>query len=141
VRDLIDCPKDRNAEFIGAQQNDVDHLMAYDSRGDALPMPVEARRVTSSTSKQMDSQVRLLVQIFGKDGKIWVGVVPHSVINSPRQPGRLNANAWPQWIAPSGRVPWLRLSVPAELKGVSRHDAQGERDATGRHRKAITRRC
>ena len=141
MRDLIDSLRDRTAGFLRAQQEDVDHLTACDSRDGMLLIPVKARGVTNWTSRQMDSKARRLVQIFGKDGKIWVGAVPYVVTISPHQPGRLNTSARSRWIAPSGRVPWLRLSVPTVLKGVSCRDVQGKRDASGRHQKAITRRC
>ena len=130
-----------NAEgAIRAQQEDVDYLMAYDSGDDTHLILVEAKGVTGWTNKQMDSKVGRLVQIFGKDGKMWAGVIPYFVIISPRRPRGLSTNAWPQWMAPNGKVPWLRLSVPTGLKGISRCDAQGRRDAKSRHWTVITRR-
>ena len=130
-----------NAEgIIKAQQEDVDYLLAYDSGDDTHLLLIEAKAVTGWTNKQMASKVARLVQIFGNDGRIWPGVIPHLVIMSPRQPRGLKTDAWPQWIAPNGEIPWLRLSVPAGLKAVSRFDAQGKRDANGLHWKVSARR-
>ena len=130
-----------NAEGnIRAQQEDVDYLVAYDSGDDTHLIFIEAKGVTGWTNKQMDSKVGRLVQIFGNDGTMWAGVIPHLVIMSPRRPRGLNTNAWPQWIAPEGEVPWLELSVPTGLRAISRCDAHGRRDADGQHWTVIARR-
>ena len=129
-----------NAEgIIRAQQVDVDYLIAYDSGDDTHLVLVEAKGVTGWTNKQMNSKVGRLVQIFGNDGTMWAGVIPHFVIISPRRPQRLSTNMWPQWMAPNGEIPWLRLPVPTGLRGVTRCDAQGKRDAQGQHWRVYTR--
>jgi len=130
-----------NAEgIIRAQQEDVDYLVAFDDGDDTHLILIEAKGVTGWTNKQIDSKIRRLVQIFGNDGTMWAGVIPHFVIMSPRRPSGLTTNAWPEWVAPNGEVPWLELSVPKGLRAVTRCDAHGKRDARGRHWRVITRR-
>jgi len=48
--------------------------MAYDSGDDTHLILVEAKGVTDWINKQIDSKVGRLVQIFGKDGKMWAGL-------------------------------------------------------------------
>jgi len=121
-----------NDNFIKAQQEDIDWLIAFKGKSEHHLVLIEAKGVTGWTNKQMNSKANRFGNIFGKQGNNWPGVVPHFVIMSPSQPQGLSAKQWPQWMAPNGKIKWLELLIPESLIRVCRCDEQGHENKNGK---------
>ena len=121
-----------DAEIIKAQQEDVDLLIGYADNDATHIIVVEAKGVTGWTNSQMQSKAARLMEIFGDDGCRWAHVVPHFILMSPRESKGLKVSEWPKWMAPGGRVSWIELHVPTDLKRVSRCGPNGTPSADGK---------
>jgi hypothetical protein len=128
-----------NNNLIRAQQEDVDWLIAFKGQSEYHLVLIEAKGVTGWTNKQMNSKANRFGDIFGKQGNSWPGVVPHFVIMSSSQPQKLLAEKWPQWMAPNGKIKWLKLSIPEGLIRVCRCNEQGKENKNGQFWKAEKR--
>jgi hypothetical protein len=122
----------RNAnKVIKAQQEDVDWLIAFKDQNEYHLVLIEAKGVTGWTNKQMTSKANRFGDIFGELGNSWPGVVPHFVIMSSSQPKGLLTKNWHQWMAPNGKIKWLKLSIPEYLIRVYRCNEQGQENKNG----------
>jgi hypothetical protein len=117
---------------VKVQQEDVDWLIAFKSQSEYHLVLIEAKGVTGWTNKQMTSKANRFGDIFGQQGDNWIGVVPHFIIMSPSLSHGLSPEKWPQWMAPNGKIKWLELSIPKDLRSVSRCDEQGQENKNGR---------
>ena len=118
--------------IVKAQQEDIDFLIAFDAAGVCHIVLIEAKGVTGWTNSQMRSKAKRLRAILGEDGKKWAGVQPHFVLMSASAPQGFDAAMWPRWMTrPEGGVAWLELCIPADLRSVSRCNADGRKDIHG----------
>lgn len=116
--------------LIKAQQEDIDWLIAFKTDSEYHIVLIEAKGVTGWANKQMTSKAIRFGDIFGKQGTNWAGVVPHFVIMSASLPKDLLIDNWPQWMAPNGKIKWLKLSIP-KLMRICRCDEQGQENKNG----------
>lgn len=117
--------------IVRAQQEDVDFLIAFDAANETHLVFLEAKGVTGWSTKQMNSKIERYRQIFGDDGKAWPYVTPHFAMLSPDEPQRLISSVWLSWMAPNGKVPWMRLSISDKLKRVTRCNQDGRSNRSG----------
>lgn len=129
-KDKIYSNKER---MIKATQEDIDYMIVSEINNQTHIMLIEAKGVTGWNNKQMDSKALRLKEIFGEEGNKWPEVIPHFLIMSPKQPERLNLREWPRWMAPLGKVKWLRLSVPEYLNKVTRCNQDGKAYINGKY--------
>jgi hypothetical protein len=124
---------DNKEGIVRGNQEDVDLLVAYEEGSTTHIVIVEAKGVTGWTNKQMTSKANRLREIFGEDGGRRSSAHPHFVLASPRQSRDLTQSGWPKWMAPEGKIPWVKLTVPDNLIRVSRSDAAGTPNKDGRY--------
>lgn len=88
----------RSTRVIGATQEDVDLIIAYNQGVVSHIVIIEAKGVTGWTNKQMESKAERLKAYFGDEGGKWPSVTPHFVIVSPKKmpPNGLNLSRWPK---------------------------------------------
>lgn len=126
--------------IIKAQQEDIDFLIAYDAVGITHIILIEAKGVTGWTNRQMKSKANRLRDIFGEDGKKWASVQPHFVLMSASAPQKLDTSTWPRWMTlPNIHVAWMKLCIVADLRRVSRCNADGEEDKYGEYWTIVSR--
>lgn len=118
---------------ITATQQDVDFLVAFEDDKGCHFIMLEAKGVGGYTNKQMSSKASRLKAIFGSEEAHKSKVNPYFAILSPKKPARLNTSRWPEWMRPSGELPWLKLELPGNLKKVVRCDEDGKPDRDGRY--------
>jgi hypothetical protein len=106
-------------KIIRAQQEDIDLLIAYQDGAVCRIVLLEAKGAAGFTNKQMRSKALRLREIFGERGDVFPGVSPHFAIVSPREPQRLATTDWSPWMMPSGRIPWIRMTIPTSLKRIT----------------------
>jgi hypothetical protein len=130
-------PNDNN--FIKAQQEDIDWLIAFEGQSEYHIILIEAKGVSGWTNKQMTSKAKRFGGIFGKQGDNWPEVVPHFVIMSPSRPKDLSTDQWPEWMAQNGEIKWLELSLPKTLKRVCRCNEHGQKNQDGQSWKVVNK--
>jgi hypothetical protein len=118
---------------VNTNQEDTDLLLAFEHDGDVHLVLIEAKGDTAWTNKQIASKARRLRLIFGEDGQRYSGVVPHFVITSPRPTQKLSVSGLPEWMAPGGSVPWIKLPTPEKWTKIQRCDPTGSPTAKGSH--------
>jgi hypothetical protein len=116
---------------ITATQEDIDFLIAYDEGDVCHVLLLEAKGVTGWTNSQTSSKAHRLRRIFGANGQRWFGIIPHFAIISPRPPQRLAVHDWPNWMAPGGSIPWIKLSNIEGHCRVHRCDSEGKEAKDG----------
>ena len=120
-----------NIDLFRANQEDVDLLVAFDGPSTTHVVLVEAKMETGWTNSQLHSKAQRLRLIFGPGRPGADLATPLFVLASPREPGRVHTDTWPEWMAPRGRPPWMELPRPEGLREVTRCTAQGKVSASG----------
>lgn len=118
---------------IRATQQDIDLLVAYEVGKVCHIIMLEAKGVMTFSNRQLNSKIERLVDIFGEEGSRWGGVIPHFGIVSPKKPKGLTYSNWPNWLKPGDRLRWIGLSIPSELKKISRCNENGRGSIRGRY--------
>jgi hypothetical protein len=130
-------PHLNDQRLIRAQQEDIDLIVAFQDGDTHHIVLLEAKGATGWTNKQLKSKANRLREMFGEDGSLNPGIVPHFVIASPRESRRLDVTGWPRWTASGGRVPWITLPMRDDLQKVSRCRLDGTIDDYGDHWRVI----
>jgi hypothetical protein len=122
---IVERSEGTKTPVIGATQEDIDFIIAYEDGADCHIVIIEAKGVTGCTSRQMESKADRLRAYFGMDGKKWgEKVIPHFAIVSPKSaPEGLRIKGWPTWMKPDGRVPFIEMpTLRNDLLRVTRWD-------------------
>ena len=119
------------------QQEDIDLIVAFEDRDSSKThlVLIEAKGVTSWSNKQARRKARRLRNIFGEEGNEWIGVQPYYVLMSPKESSNVDVKDWPEWTKTHNGKPryWIDLTVPADLKMVTRCDGKGNSSKSGRY--------
>lgn len=127
-----------NGGEIKAQQEDIDFLIAYHGEGQFHLVMIEAKSSSAWSNPQLISKAERMREIFGdKKGDRWPDVIPHFLLVSPENPGKLKTADWPQWMGED--CPWLRLPVPDNLQKITRCDESGIPRKQGKNWRVIDR--
>ncbi|MFC1951641.1 hypothetical protein ACFLYI_01185 [Chloroflexota bacterium] len=119
--------------IIHASCEDIDLLIAYELKDTYHIIFLEAKGVTLFSNKQLQSKIKRLAEIFGKEGELWPGVVAHFAIVSPKEPQRIKHDNWPAWAKPGGKVKWMQLNIANGLKKVVRCNESDIPDKNGNY--------
>lgn len=125
-------------ELVTATQEDIDFLIAYQDGNACHMVFLEAKGVMGFTNRQLQSKVGRLRNIFGDGGNNYPGVIPHFAIVSPKRPIRIRTSEWPTWIKPNSEIPWIKMSIPAGLRRITRCDETGKASAKGKWWRTIS---
>ena len=120
-----------NERLIGANQQDIDLLVAFDAAASTHIVLVEAKMETGWNNQQLDSKAKRLRRIFGNEPDTTFAK-PHFVLMSPRMPQRVTTDHWPDWMRPGGELLWMELPRPKGLRKVTRCRADRTPSAVGR---------
>jgi hypothetical protein len=63
---------------------------------------------------------------YGDDGKKWKGVIPHFVMISRKEPTQKLKESMP-----NGKIIWMKLEIPEDLKSVVRCDENSNPNKKG----------
>ncbi len=118
--------------LITATQEDIDFLIAYQDGEKCHLVLLEAKGVMGFTNRQLQSKIQRLRDILGVDGNKYTEVIPHFAIISPKRPVGIRTNNWPSWVLCDGKIPWIKMPIPDELKRITRCDETGKSSADGR---------
>ena len=129
-----------SSKGIEATQEDIDLIIAFDKGEETHIVLLEVKGVTGWTNKQLDSKAVRFAKIFGEDGKLWAGVVPHFAIVSPRKPTGLVIKEWPAWMKFEGEFAWIELPGTGGHFRVHRCNKAGKQSIEGDHWTIIERR-
>lgn len=119
--------------LIHASLEDSDLLVAYEVNKCCHIIFLEAKGVTLFSNSQLQSKILRLLNIFGKEGNNWLGVIPHFAIVSPKEPQKLNIQNWPTWALCDGKVKWIPLKINHDLKKIVRCNKIGKADNEGEY--------
>ncbi len=117
--------------LIKGQQEDIDFLIAFETKNKTHLIFIEAKATSGWTNKQMNAKMNRLKSIFGEDGKDWKHVVPHFALLSPKRPLKLDLANIPNWMINEKGYRHLKLEMPFELKRATRCDVSGKPNADG----------
>ena len=119
---------------VEENQEDVDLLVAWNDPSPHIVI-VEAKGATYFTNKQLESKLKRLVRIFGRDGRVWDSVTPHLCLVSPRESRGLRTNKAPGWALVQNKFAWMQLSnwCGQSLAAVTRCDDGGRVSRHGGH--------
>ncbi|MDX1320619.1 MAG: hypothetical protein R3207_10610 [Oceanospirillum sp.] len=126
-----------NCGEIKAQQEDIDFLIAFLSEGRFHLVMIEAKSASAWSNSQLSSKAQRMREIFGDQGDRWPDVIPHFLLVSPEQSGKLKNDDWPQWMRVSCQ--WIELPVPDNLKKITRCDDSGMQRKEGKNWRVIDR--
>ena len=118
-------------KIVHASSEDIDFLIAFKLLDVYHIILLEAKGVTLFSNKQLQSKIKRLAEIFGKEGGLWPGVVAHFAIVSPKEPQRIKHDNWPAWAKPNGKMKWIQLNIANGLKKVVRCNESGTPDKNG----------
>lgn len=140
---IVERGEGKKTPVIGATQEDIDLIIAYEDEPDCHIIILEAKGVTDWTNRQMESKAQRLEAYFGKEKrpKKWGGnVLPHFAIVSPKSsPEGLKVGGWPEWMKRDGKVPFIKMpQLRADLLRTTRwSDAQVKASKGGDRWKAV----
>ncbi len=86
-----------NDDLFKANQEDVDLLVAFDDTATTHLVLVEAKMETGWRNSQLRSKAQRLRLIFGTGRPGAASATPRFVLASPKKPGRLRTDSWPEW--------------------------------------------
>jgi hypothetical protein len=124
-------------------QEDVDLIIAFQEGGLTRILILEAKGVTGWSTKQLESKVDRLRDMFGMEQKQkFEAVTATFAILSPVRPtfvtrGRslaaeISTLGWPTWMTDDrGQPYWIKLPTPEKLLKVTRCDADSKTSARG----------
>ena len=124
-----------NQGQIGATQEDVDLLVAFELADQTHLVMLEAKGATGWTNAQLAHKAGRLRAIFAEDGRTWELVTRHFIIASPAPSAKLVCDTWPAWMTPKpqGKPLWLQMPMPATLQRVTRCDPTGCASVSGKY--------
>ena len=106
-----------NSKLFEPNHQDIDLVAAFHNYATTQPVVLEAKMETGWTNAQMDTKARWLRRIFRV--RPGTGLAkPHFVLLSPRHPERLQTDNWPPWMKPDGKLVWMKLPRPEDLRKV-----------------------
>ena len=124
-----------NKEFITATQEDVDLLIAFPDENNHLITHMilcECKAETGWTNKQVQSKANRFTKIFGDHAeKFSEIVIPYLVLISPVESKRLSTKNISQYLLVNNKLPWIELSIPNNLKKITRCDNTGKNSIEG----------
>jgi len=122
------------SKIIKGQQQDIDFLIAFNINDFCHIVLIEAKGITPWSNEQMTSKMDRLKDIFGENGDLWDGVIPHFIFISPSKPKKLDMSKWPHWITKTNNeVYWLELAIDSRLNEVFRCDFYGKKNKNGQY--------
>lgn len=127
--------QEKTRSAIERNQEDIDLLLAWESRGETHVGLIEVKAYSSWSNPQLASKAARLEAIFGGDGKAYSerNVVPHFALMSFNAPKGIKTNRWPVWMCPDGTTAHLTISsgdAPSRL-AVGQVDGAGRPSDTG----------
>lgn len=111
-----------------ASNQDFDLIAAWGAEDSTHLVMVEAKGVLAWDPKQLAAKMRRLESIFGQDGSLWPGVIPHIAITSPKRPVSMGVDG-PSWVGPV--IPWYQLKLPENRVRAERCNERGVRGWSG----------
>jgi hypothetical protein len=70
--------------------------------------------------------------IFGENGDVFKSIViPHFLLISPKEPGKLSYEDVPDFIKTNGKIPWMKLEINNKLQKITRCDSSGKNSIDG----------
>lgn len=125
----------RDNRLIKATQEDIDLIIAFNDKQNIAVTHLimcECKAETDWNKEQLNSKAIRLRDIFGDDGSKYQNIViPYFLLLSPEQPKNLNVNSLPEFMKFNGKIPWMKLTIPADLQKVTKCDSDGKKSNTG----------
>ena len=121
-----------NKGLVDGNQEDIDLLIAFQSRSRTHVVLVEAKGDTSWNNKQLKSKAARFRRVFGEDRDSSCDVLPHFVLMSPKKCKGIKTRCWPAWMKDNHGEPyWLPLSMRDDLWKPVRCRKDGKTDRGG----------
>jgi hypothetical protein len=125
----------RDQKLITANQEDVDLLVAFSDWEDENKTHLilcECKAESSWINKQLKSKADRFKNIFGENGDVFKNIViPHFLLISPEEPGKLRYEDIPDFMKTNGKIPWMELIIPNDLQKITRCDSSGKDSEEG----------
>ena len=119
-----------NEGRVAGNQEDIDLLIAFRSKGIAHLVLVEAKGDTPWSNEQLKSKAKRLRKVFGETTQDGAKIRPHFVLMAPKESARIDTATWPLWMrAAAGRqmvLPWPTTIKPTLCDGKGRARSHGD---------------
>jgi len=126
-----------NSDYIKATQEDVDLLVSFPDKFNkeiSHLIMCECKAETGWTNKQLHSKTERIRKIFGEDGNNFKNIViPYFIIISPKKSKDLDTSVAPAFMKIDGDIPWMKLSLPNNLKKITRCNSIKKNDKDGKY--------
>ena len=119
-----------NEGRVAGNQEDIDLLVAFRSKGIAHLVLVEAKGDTPWSNGQLKSKAERLRGIFGETIEAGANIRPHFVLMAPKESAGIDTATWPPWMRESaGRqmvLPWPMTMKPTRCDGQGKARSRGD---------------